>query len=740
MKKIIVLLVIIILSSISLFIFSKSKDENYSYGEKAVAKDNTIFMIDKSGNIYHWDSMFPNITPQKIENDKLTNITSISIGNINNYAVNSFGKVLYWKKENKEEMIRPILVNEMNLKNVQKVRTLIGKIIVLSNSSLILYDEYSMQKVMVYNDPNILDFEISIAGSIGDLIIKMKDNSLWMLSEFLYCNKPEEINAIKLEDDIKQIDCTNDYVMALDNQNLLHIWLPGWQFGSANVPDISINVIDTTFENAKEIFYPFLISETGELYKFKYYDNDQIGFDLVYNEEKVVYINNYIFVTDSGNVFYLEMKEFEKYNPRFVMNIYNERNNITENPNSVSEPSSVADPSVDSPNKANTLWKFDEKTKTDMEENISYDVNCVSIKGYQTTSSYNTATAYNEGLAAVAIPSDEERDPMILTGNYKWGYIDTKGNVVVPFDYDSAKPFSEGLALVKKDGEFLYIDTKGDVKIVLDSTTVDAGNFHCGKAWVWKGNKVGYINNNGEIVIPCQFIEAFDFSEGLAGIISDNGQFGFINELGQVTIEPQFDWLDSDSYVSIIQSKGLVFKDNIVQVSKNLRYGYIDKYSKETIPFIYSFLGSFNDGFARFARGQSEYGSQSEGIHGNHSIYGYIDKNGNELLLGVDGSDFSLGYAIVKYENTWYTIDNLGNVMNTNIDNDIQWIDGTTSYGLYLARTNSDKFGFIDAKGQFIIPAIYDSGKDVAYYGEQNVILIKSGDRIDIYTVQRRNN
>ena len=36
----------------------------------------------------------------------------------------------------------------------------------------------------------------------------------------------------------------------------------------------------------------------------------------------------------------------------------------------------------------------------------------------------------------------------------KWGYEDVKGNVVIPAEYEEVKDFSNGLAIVKKDGKW----------------------------------------------------------------------------------------------------------------------------------------------------------------------------------------------------------------------------------------------------------------------------------------------
>ena len=43
----------------------------------------------------------------------------------------------------------------------------------------------------------------------------------------------------------------------------------------------------------------------------------------------------------------------------------------------------------------------------------------------------------------------------------KWGYIDKKGDVVVPFKFDFADTFSDGIATVAKKDKFSFIDTSG---------------------------------------------------------------------------------------------------------------------------------------------------------------------------------------------------------------------------------------------------------------------------------------
>lgn len=60
---------------------------------------------------------------------------------------------------------------------------------------------------------------------------------------------------------------------------------------------------------------------------------------------------------------------------------------------------------------------------------------------------------YNDGLAAV-------------TYEGKWGFVNTKGEIVVPFEYDDVTSFSNGKAAVLMDGYWGYVDTSGEMIVL----------------------------------------------------------------------------------------------------------------------------------------------------------------------------------------------------------------------------------------------------------------------------------
>src|SRR6476620_8297777 len=93
----------------------------------------------------------------------------------------------------------------------------------------------------------------------------------------------------------------------------------------------------------------------------------------------------------------------------------------------------------------------------------------------------------------------------------KMGFIDVKGQVRIPPQFDMANLFSEGLALV------------GDW---------DPGRKTDPVSRMWKA-KYGFINPAGEVVVPPTFDQALNFKDGLAPVRVKK-KWGFIDARGTV--------------------------------------------------------------------------------------------------------------------------------------------------------------------------------------------------------------
>lgn len=217
----------------------------------------------------------------------------------------------------------------------------------------------------------------------------------------------------------------------------------------------------------------------------------------------------------------------------------------------------------------------------------------------------------------------------------KWGYLNYQGKIVIEPQFNQAFSFSEGLALVRVGFLWGYINTEG--VMMIEPQFEEAGNFKSGFARVKFNTKWGYINPQGKVVIPPrdnardfsedlaaveinqfwgyidklgklviqpQYLDALDFSEGLApilmetkflGLLVTGQKWGYINKLGTVAIEPQFDWADS-------------FAEGLAAVKKNNYWGYINKLGQMVIAPRFDFAAAFTDNIAEvILAGQCRY-------------------------------------------------------------------------------------------------------------------------------------
>jgi hypothetical protein len=133
------------------------------------------------------------------------------------------------------------------------------------------------------------------------------------------------------------------------------------------------------------------------------------------------------------------------------------------------------------------------------------------------------------------------RAAAIRDSSGKWGYIDTKGRVVVDFIYDFPGEFVNSRAMVRRGPMFGYIDPEGNEVIPLQYSS--AATFRGGLAPVQEPNgNWRYIDTAGRTVIHGPFKQAGTFSEGLAAVmLPEQRLWGFIDGTGQLMIEPQFE-------------------------------------------------------------------------------------------------------------------------------------------------------------------------------------------------------
>lgn len=241
----------------------------------------------------------------------------------------------------------------------------------------------------------------------------------------------------------------------------------------------------------------------------------------------------------------------------------------------------------------------------------------------------------------------------------------------------------------------------------------NAADFSEGLAAVKVNNKWGFIDSTGKMVIAPQFNPwqaQFNavFSDGLVAINLVSGKvngketndptgvkWGFADKTGKIVIPPKF---DGNYYAPPHFANGLAVVSGkfigttIATLGLNTKYGYIDKTGAFVIPQKFDDAMDFYEGLASVKVGNK---------------YGFIDTTGKMVIdaLYDAPSYFKDGVAIVELNQVSFAIDK----QNKKIFN--QGFQELSPFFEGLARfEENDKIGFIDIKGNVKIKPTLDFG------------------------------
>jgi hypothetical protein len=193
---------------------------------------------------------------------------------------------------------------------------------------------------------------------------------------------------------------------------------------------------------------------------------------------------------------------------------------------------------------------------------------------------FDYAFSFSEGLANIFV-------------NGKYGFIDKTGKIVIEPQFTYAKGFSENLAMVKIGGgtilpypystyqeretvgridtKYGFINKKG--QIIYSFVARRADSFSGGLAAVETLDGFGFINEKGKFIIQPKFSDVFGmtphFSEGLSLTVLKGNKVGFIDKRGEVVITTDYKYAND-------------FENGLAQVCEQVinTCGYIDKTGK----------------------------------------------------------------------------------------------------------------------------------------------------------------
>ena len=337
----------------------------------------------------------------------------------------------------------------------------------------------------------------------------------------------------------------------------------------------------------------------------------------------------------------------------------------------------------------------------------------------------------------------------------KWGFINEKNEITIPFEYDFVNPFENGLAYAKNNGKEFFITTR-NLKLTGDYD--EAGIFTFGRAPVSKNKKWGFIDEKGNLVVPMLYDSVEYFNHNGLSAVKRNGKAGFIDKYGKEIIPVIYEMVKGEQL------------DDIVIVRKNYKWAFFNNFGKQLTDFLYTdvqrawkgddttffangpasvkFSGkySFLDKNLRSAFGNlsfdsaTSFDSNRNAIVMNNGKYGILRNDGNFVIpiqyTAIENYNSNPNpnfYLLTKGDR--YALLNSDLIKIAESDEEFFNITYSNQIKYISFKNFSNKYGLVDHKGKIIIPFIYDESLD---FQGNAFSIVKRNDKKGIIDINNR--
>ena len=335
----------------------------------------------------------------------------------------------------------------------------------------------------------------------------------------------------------------------------------------------------------------------------------------------------------------------------------------------------------------------------------------------------------------------------------KWIFIDEHGEIAIPFVYNYAYNFSDGLAFVNLDGRRILIDSTGNEVLPCSYDMVDWSLG--GPIWAGNGEKYAMFDSKGNRLTEMEYdyigqahcVEPMREHEYLHNnamdgdgpfIAQKNGKYGLIDKTGKEAVQFEYDfvfgwtegvfaackngkWGHIDSAGETVThfryDAAEMFSDGLAKVSVNDKWGYVNRQGNLEIPIEYDYAEYFFNGVAAVAKIAD----------GNINSY-VIDKTGKAILGPKNYRLYTWGntYTGEAYDTNPYSyalLDERGDRLTSFSYSGIQ----DFNEGFAIVHTNTDnelKWGLVNKYGAETLPLIFsnieiiDDGKCIVEVSE----------------------
>jgi len=278
-------------------------------------------------------------------------------------------------------------------------------------------------------------------------------------------------------------------------------------------------------------------------------------------------------------------------------------------------------------------------------------------------------------------------------GGKEWGYANLKGELIIPAKYRKCTEFSEdGYAIISDTKPVSFINIKGEtLKTEISDFRLSEvfgfgiKGFENGFVPVKIGEKWGYLNTSGKLLIPAKYDKVTPFNSD-RGVAQSGGKYVIINNQGaEIPVEAS-NVTDLKPFAEALAP----FK------ATNEKFGFIDVNGKVAIQAQFDGVGYFSGGLAWAKKDK---------------MIGFINPQGEWVIkpqfAAVKNFDAETGMARVKVADKWAYVNKSGEITNMN---DSQGIDDFSN-GLAKGKKN-DKIGFYNTKGEWVIQPQYEGARD----------------------------
>ncbi len=324
---------------------------------------------------------------------------------------------------------------------------------------------------------------------------------------------------------------------------------------------------------------------------------------------------------------------------------------------------------------------------------------------------YQWIQGFKGNVAAVEVKNlDKSADGTQYNLTDKFGAINTRGELVVPLEYDTVRALGDGYIMAENDKGWILFDENGK-KLCPEPFKrqfTDSGDGLVGYEEMRKDGspEFGFLDKAGNRLYTTVYLHNTEtparvyndrFGEGLVWASDGKGRM-LVDREGKVAARFTNSGVTLNAempFVGGLSAVATSFTKDDQNFTERSNWGYVNTKCEWVVPGMYAEAHDFSEGLGCVKLGK---------------LYGFVDTTGKEVIppqfddVGQDG--FANGLCVVSKgkKDAYFFIDTQG---KRAIDADYEAAYGFHE-GLAAVRVKG-QWGFIDKTGKFVIKPVFES-------------------------------